>query len=65
MFFVIGFQLLLLQWFDISIFIKFGIVALLSILLNYLVSQYAIRPFPKLSVAAIIALFGLLTAVFS
>jgi len=63
MLFVIVVQLVLLKWFGISIFFKFGIVALFSILLSYLVSQYAVRPFPKLSVAGIIALFVLLAAV--
>jgi len=61
--FVILAQLLLLKWFDISIFIKFGTVALSAILLSYLTSQYAIRPFPKLSVTGMIVLFVLLTAV--
>jgi len=63
MFFVIVVQLLLLKWSGISIFIKFGIVMFSSILLSYLVSQYAVRPFPKLSVAGMIALFVLLAAV--
>lgn len=61
--FVIVVQLLLLKWFDISIFIKFGIVTLSAILLSYLISQYTIRPFPKLSVIGMIFLFLLLTAV--
>lgn len=63
MFFVAVVQLLLLKWFGISIFFKFGIVTLSSILLSYFISQYAIRPFPKLSVAGMIALFVLLTTV--
>lgn len=63
MLFVIVVQLLLLKWYGISIFIKFGIAALSTIILSYLISQYAIRPFPKLSVAGMIALFVLLTAV--
>lgn len=61
MLFVIVVQLILFKWFDISIFIKFGIVTLSAILLSYLISQYAIRPFPKLSVAGMLALFVLLT----
>jgi glucan biosynthesis protein C len=65
MLFVIVVQLLLLKWFGIPIFIKFGIVTLSTILLSYLISQYAIRPFPKLSVAGMIALFVLLIAVLS
>ena len=63
MLFVIVVQLLLLKWFGIPIFIKFGIVTLSTILLSYLISQYAIRPFPKLSVAGMITLFVLLATV--
>ena len=63
MIFVVVVQLLLFEWFNISIFIKFGIVTLSAIILNYLISQYAIRPFPKLSIAGMIALFVLLTTV--
>ena len=63
--FVIVVQLLLLKWLGIPIFIKFGIVTLSTILLSYLISQYAIRPFPKLSVAGMITLFVLLIAVLS
>jgi site-specific recombinase XerD len=63
MLFVIVVQLLLLKWFGIPIFIKFAIVTLSTILLNYLISQYAIRPFPKLSVAGMITLFVLLATV--
>jgi peptidoglycan/LPS O-acetylase OafA/YrhL len=65
MLFVIVVQLLLLKWFGIPIFIKFGIVTLSTILLSYLISQYAIRPFPKLSIAGMIAMFVLLIAVLS
>jgi len=65
MLFVIVVQLLLLKWFGIPIFFKFGIVTLSTILLSYLISQYAVRPFPKLSVAGMIALFVLLTALLS
>lgn len=63
MLFVVVVQLLLLEWVSISIFIKFGIVTLSTILLSYLISQYAIKPFPKISVAGMIALFVLLVAV--
>jgi len=65
MFFVIVFQLALLKWADISIFVKFGLVAALTILLNHAISQHAIRPSPKLSAAGMIVFFGLLTVVLS
>jgi len=63
MVFVVVIQLFLLEWVSISIFIKFGLVALSSILFSYLISQYAIRPFPKISVAGMIFLFVILIAV--
>ena len=63
MLFVIVIQLFMLEWVSISIFIKFGLVTLSSILFSYLISQYAIRPFPKISAAGIIFLFVILIAV--
>lgn len=63
MIFVVVFQLFLLEWASVSIFIKFGIVTLTAIFISYLTSQYLIRPFPKISVAGMIALFVLLLAV--
>ena len=63
MIFVVAIQLFLLKWFSISIFIKFGMVTLSSILFSYLISQYAIRPFPKISVAGMLSLFVILIAV--
>ena len=63
MIFVVVIQLFLLEWVSISIFIKFGLVTLSSILFSYLISQYAIKPFPKISVAGMIFLFVILIAV--
>jgi len=63
MIFVVVIQLFLLEWVSISIFIKFCLVTLSSILFSYLISQYAIRPFPKISVAGMIFLFVILIAV--
>ncbi len=63
MLFVIVVQLLLLKWVSITIVVKFTIVLFSAILLSYLISQYAIKPFPKTSVAGMIALFVLLVAV--
>jgi hypothetical protein len=62
MVFVVAIQLFLFEWVSISIFIKFGLVALSSILFSYLISQYAIRPSPKISVAGMIFLFVILIA---
>lgn len=57
---VIILQLLLAGWSGGSVFIKFGIVSFASILVSYGISQYAIRPYPRLSVIAIYTLFAIL-----
>lgn len=54
---VILLQLLLTGWSDGSVFIKFGIVSLGSILFSYGISQYAIRPYPRWSVVGIGSVF--------
>ncbi len=60
MIFVYLAQLLLLNWLDLSIYIKFIIVTLSAIFLSYLFSQYAIKPYPRMSVAGMISIFVLL-----
>ncbi len=54
---VIIIQLLLTGWSECSVFIKFGIVSFGSILISYGISQYAVRPYPRLSVIGIYTLF--------
>lgn len=55
---VFAFQLILLQW-DASIYLKFFIGSIGSIALSYLISEYAIRRYPKRSVAAMFGLFAI------
>jgi hypothetical protein len=62
MIFVLTLQFFLMKWLGISIFFKFGIVTIASIVLSYVISQYAIRPFPRLSVLGMIVTFFLLAA---
>jgi hypothetical protein len=59
--FILVIQLFFLNQGEVLILVKLGIVTLFSMLLSYLTSQYILRPFPRLSVAIMIALFALLT----
>lgn len=63
MIFVIFSQLVLFKWLDVSNYIKFIIVSVFSIGLSFLISQYAIRKFPKTSIASFIGIFILLLVV--
>lgn len=54
---VILLQLLLTEWTDGSVFIKFGMISSGSILISYGISHYAIRPHPRWSVTGICLLF--------
>ncbi|SLM28871.1 putative Acyltransferase family protein [Desulfamplus magnetovallimortis] len=54
---VILFQLLLSYWKSGQIFLKFIIVCAASILISLGISHYAIKPYPRLSVAGIYAIF--------
>ena len=56
---ILFFRLLLLPW-DASAFVKFGIVLVLTLGLCYALSEYLIRPFPRLSVAVLIGVSALL-----
>ncbi len=55
--FVVVFQLVLFTIPGIPGLLKFGMVSALSILAAYIVSQFLIRPFPRISVAVAISLF--------
>jgi acyltransferase-like protein len=61
MVFVFLIQLLLLDWPQLSVYIKFLAVSLSAILLSYAFSRYSIRPYPKLSVAGMIGIFAVLS----
>ncbi len=55
--FVIGFQLWLFTLPEIPALLKFGLVSFLSICCGCLVSQYLIKPYPKITIALIAGLF--------
>ena len=55
--FVIGFQLALLTLPGIPELLKFAIVSVLSLFGSYAVSQFLLKPFPRISVAVAGSLF--------
>jgi len=55
--FVLGFQLLFLQLPQIPVIVKFLLVSTLSLSGGYLVCQFVIKPFPKLTILAIASIF--------
>jgi hypothetical protein len=55
--FVIGFQLLLIALPQIPVLLKFGLVSILSICCGCIVSEYLIKPFPKITIALIAGMF--------
>jgi len=57
--FVVPLVLLLLPW-SAPVLIKFGIVTIVSIALSFGVSNYLMKPYPRLSVAVLITLFVLM-----
>jgi hypothetical protein len=55
--FVIGFQLVLYTQPEIPVLLKFGLVSILSICCGNIVSQYLIKPYPKITIALVTVLF--------
>ena len=55
--FVLVFQLILFAFPEVPGLLKFGLVSALSIICAYIVSQYVIKPFPRISIFATITLF--------
>ena len=51
--FVIGFQLLLLTRPEIPVLLKFGLVSIFSIGCGCIVSQYLIKPYPKITIGLV------------
>ena len=62
-FFVVVFQLILFTFPGIPGLLKFGIVSALSILCSYIVCQFLIKPFPRISVAVVIIMFVIMASV--
>lgn len=57
---VVALQLLLVNLAGTPSLIKFGIVSSLSLLVSYAISKYAIKPHPRLSIAAVVGIFLLM-----
>ena len=55
--FVIGFQLLLVTLPEIPVLLKFGLVSILSICCGCIVSQYLIKPYPKITIALVAGMY--------
>lgn len=55
--FVIGFQLLLLTLPEIPVLLKFALISILSICCGCIVSEYLIKPFPKITIALVAGMF--------
>ena len=62
--FVMTLPLLLSNWSDGPVLVKFGIVALLTVLLSYGISRYIVKPYPRLMTIGLAGLSTLL-AVFT
>jgi glucan biosynthesis protein C len=55
--FVLVFQLILFTFRGVPGLLKFGLVSALSIICAYIISQFIIKPFPRISIFATITLF--------
>ena len=60
---VILFQWMLAGWPDGPVLVKFGIISVAAIVTSYGISNYAIRPYPRLSVIGIYAVFVVLVLI--
>jgi hypothetical protein len=61
--FVMTLPLLLSAWVGGPVLVKFGIVALATLLLSYGISKYAIKPYPRFVVIGLVGLNVLLAVV--
>jgi glucans biosynthesis protein C len=60
---VLSIQLLMYKWLNVSIYFKFVIGSILSIVLSFLLSEFVVRRYPKSSILGMISLFGVLVLV--
>jgi fucose 4-O-acetylase-like acetyltransferase len=61
--FVIVFQLVLFNVQEMPGLLKFGIVSVLSMMCTYLVCQFLLKPFPRISAVLVISLFAVMVFV--
>lgn len=60
---VIMFQLILLAVSEMAGLLKFGIVSVLSLVCTYIVCQFLLKPFPRITVFLVIGLFAIMVFV--
>jgi Na+/H+ antiporter NhaC len=53
-------QLLMYKWWDLSIYTKFVIGSVSSLLLSYLFSEFIVRRYPRSSIGGLVSMFALL-----
>ena len=53
-------QLLMYKWWDVSIYVKFAIGSISSLMLSYLFSEFTVRRYPRSSVGGMAIMFALL-----
>lgn len=63
--FVFLIQLLMYKWWDVSIYVKFAIGSVSSLMLSYLFSEFAVRRYPRSSIAGMAGMFAMLAVVLS
>lgn len=56
-------QLLMYKWWNVSIYVKFAIGSVSSLLLSYLLSEFTVRRYPRSSVAGMVGIFAVLAII--
>ncbi len=57
---VLSIQLLMYKWWDVSIYVKFVIGSVFSLMLSFILSEFLVRPYPKSSIMGMVSLFVVL-----
>lgn len=61
-FFVLVVQLLMYKWLDLSVYLKFPVGCVVSIIVSYVASDYAVRKYPRIAIASMFGLFAIFAA---
>ncbi len=56
-------QLLMYKWWNVSIYVKFAIGSVSSLMLSYLFSEFVVRRYPRSSVAGMAGMFAVLAVI--
>lgn len=57
---VFSMQLMMYKWWDVSIYVKFAIGSVSSLILSYIFSEYMVRRYPRSSVVGMASMFAVL-----